>query len=505
MKRIDTARLAEIESVASALRDANGAAADSKLDQLLQTTSPDYVPLLDERLRTLSGGYRPHALRWNDAIAERRVLATRNGPFLLLCEANGHRRQRALQSIGAIPHAIGLGLVMLRLNDWVGHVREEAIRTLQRASLKLDEDTRAACFGLFLGSDDWQRIEPNGRQILSRLFLPIAQHDNTIGCVIGQRSNHAPRWLRRALRTGVWDARLADIARTAVDPRCRHIALRALLSGEARWQRDGTQHRPISVAVERAALIDSGLSDAAPGVRRLAFDAYVRDLADQSDADKVLSRCLFDACEGLVTSAAFWVERRGGNPRELIRARLRTGEILPTSTLSYLGKAGDDADADAVLAIAHKNAGKRKWALFSAVATQDHAKLGEHIQTIAVGSDAAEAKRAVKVLLRRGWRLPHPVLVAWAARPAEFVDRRLMALAQREPPWQRAEIYLRLALEGDSIDWLRPYLDGLVEQSIRHWRPDQSERKILAGLLSALPNDKVEPFARVRWMLDTST
>jgi hypothetical protein len=110
------------------------------------------------------------ATRSRSADIERRLLrGARSGAFVLMCSKNGFERQHALEAVKEVPSAFCLGLLIVRLNDWVKEVQTAACLALDRQAASLRTDHLLECFELYLSSSDWGRMRKAGPRSIACL------------------------------------------------------------------------------------------------------------------------------------------------------------------------------------------------------------------------------------------------------------------------------------------------------------------------------------------------
>lgn len=154
-----------------------------------------------------------------------------------LCSWDGHRREKALRTLGdSAPNKFFLALVLRRLNDWVPQVRQAAEQSLPKLLLGSNPDVVAevVCFTLTHWST-WIRIEASAR---SAVLNAVSKPD--VLTAIKRRlltSAQGPLCtiLNELSRCEVMDSDLFDIAQLAIQPSLRAKALRMLFDSKASW------------------------------------------------------------------------------------------------------------------------------------------------------------------------------------------------------------------------------------------------------------------------------
>jgi hypothetical protein len=133
--------------------------------------------------------------------------------------------------------------------------------------------------------------------------------------------------LRYALRTSAIDVHLDDIARDAVQPSVRAVALETLIEGRAKWPAGygwewidksmglGRQvtifdHRALDVVPSRDLLISRGIRDRSPVVRRVALDGVMRHMLSTREGQDCAALLAEDRSPPVRERAAFILRPR---------------------------------------------------------------------------------------------------------------------------------------------------------------------------------------------------
>ena len=441
------------------------------------------------------------------ATASERLLldATRSGAFVLMCSGDGFKRQRALEAVREVPSGFCLGLLIVRLNDWVEEVRQAARLALDGLAERLKSDLLLECYELYLSSSDWGRMRKVDRVALDRLFGQGVPRDLLMTSIVARRDDRAVTTAERMLRRGEWDSELPTLATTACHWGVRLKALRALFAGEHRWLEHGMRRRPLSTEIDREFLIDQALGDRSASVRLAGLRAYAESLEVRPHARSRLEGLVLDGSAKVASSAAFWLGHAGGDPRTVIREQMGSGAPLAAATLGLLGTVGKPGDDDALLQAANTSVGWTKWTALTAAARLAPGTALPLIEAIALGEHTGEARRAVRTLARLDQGIEFGRLMQWAATPEEFVARNFFVLAHKQVPWRASAIVLNLALHGAPIESLGPHLELILRRSARSWLPNAQERLQLRSMLDRLPVDRLPELLRLRWVLDRSS
>jgi hypothetical protein len=385
---------------------------------------------------------------------------TRSGAFILVCSGNGFERERALEGVRELPNGFCLALTIVRLNDWVDEVRTAARSALLRHAATLDTDVLLQCFELYLASSDWGRMNVADRVACDDLFRRRVSSESLIAAIISSRDDQWLRSMSRMLRRADWDTELLRIANTARHWGVRFKAIQALLRGEHQWADRGRRRRPLSVAIDREALIRQGLEDSSPSIRLTALRAYAETLDIPNEVSRPrFEQLVLDKSAKVVSTAAFWLSRVGGDPAGVLRKHVMSTEPIVPAALSILGTFGKPEDHRALLQVATAHSGRTRWAALSSATQLARSAVLPQIKEIAVGDDTAEATRAVRLLVELGEGLAFEELSLWAKKPEQFADRRYLDLTHKLVPWRALAIILTLPGKPFPIATISPLGD----------------------------------------------
>lgn len=495
--------------------------ADADLCSAFQVTHPDasirFWDITRKRLSTFQGLCGQHVWPWksrhieaNDL--EKRLLATRAGPFVMMCSTNGFERQRALEAIRQQPFVLSglcLALLLIRLNDWADQVAYTARITLESCTTgtEIDLNTLTACFPMYLASADWGRLRTEDRALLDRLFDHDRARQSFLAMLIESTNSLNAKTLNWMLRRPDWDRDLPHIASNARHWNLRLNALRALLSGKYTWKEQGGGERVIDVAHDPGQLVRQAMTDHSPSIRLLGLRAF----AEQRSSDLEAARATFehfvlDPSIKVAICAAFWLRRANGDPAAVIRARISSGPPPTISSLLLLGGVGNAADSPILLQASTRYAGRHKWALLAAAAKLTPDAVIPMLNSVATSIDAddTEARQAVKALTSLGQSLDVEQLMAWTKQPARFLARNFLGMTHRLTPWRTVEVLLALADNGMSDAALESDLMQAAQRTQRGGMTlNLDERNRLLTSLERLPRQNSSAINLLSWSLKT--
>ncbi len=250
--------------------------------------------------------------------------------WLLLFHADGRWREFALDRIADPPCSpFRFIAVTLRLNDWVEQVRTAALDCAHRLFPSTSPAIIAsAATMLLLRRRQWNRWRGEAAILDAALARPevadsLAQH-------IGRgRTRPLARVLAEALRAGLLDRHLPALARTALQPAVRAMALRCLIEGRATWPdgyarqwtnkplglsrrvpvtggRDMLRTEPLDI------LLRLGAADPSPAVRKIVASALIEHCSVASTMPEVVSGLAADKNRAVRERIAFLLSTSAG-------------------------------------------------------------------------------------------------------------------------------------------------------------------------------------------------
>lgn len=450
---------AEAARVARLFPEAWDGAHAEELRAAMAELSPAAVPDLDRALRGRSWGTVA------DAAAPELTLAA-------TCHADGRVRERAVWILAARTDGREIPFLVVRLNDWVGQVRDAARAALRR---RLRSELREAwipVLPLVLALRDQKRAD--------HAWLVSKVEDLLVG------DDGRGAWLSAA---GEKDRRvrraLADIA--SYHPRSVIPSEVSLVD-----DRDGVIAASAARAIARRAAGDTktleGLWRATnPRVRRIALEALLRF---PRDGDALAIEAAFDSDRTVRELGRFELAKRGTDARALYRSAIRvTGNRDRVNVLRALADVAEEEDAGAFRALLADPRARLRALAVSVLARWDAPSLFTRID-----DPSPRVVRAVVAVLFTEARLLD--LEALWTRIAEApIPTALGALhiATNLGPWRALEITARAA----GLD--RPVL----ADSARAWFSRLACKQIFAAPTPAESADLRATFAATRGRLDT--
>ncbi|MBW8640007.1 hypothetical protein K1W69_22620 [Hoeflea sp. WL0058] len=228
-----------------------------------------------------------------------RLGALRSSPFqqirnmpdlawLYLFHGSGYVREASLSSIQTAPlSAFEYAAIAYRLNDWVAQVRDAALDCAERVLGKADPAI-AAEFAFksldLIGSRG--RMSAKAKDFIYSVILKPDVLLPLRNRILSERTSFVGRTFRSLLPHPEFDDHLQIIACQAVSPSARAIAMRTLLSGEAKWvvgydmnhdfiRSPRFEVRPVSTEFGYEGLLSEAASDNASAVRKVAADMLI--------------------------------------------------------------------------------------------------------------------------------------------------------------------------------------------------------------------------------------
>ncbi|SFL19966.1 HEAT repeat domain-containing protein [Lysobacter sp. cf310] len=276
--------------------------------------------------------------------------------FIQGCDRDGRLRQRALQTMRKHPGRLATALALIRCDDWVPQVRDEAMALLTDIVDREGSEPLFELGGLLLSLRGRQRIQARAWPELIEPAL--------------RRTASATRW--RVISSGDARARALAYAYTldAEPDRAHELGLYAITDidpANARWALD-------AVAPRLPALLHHGLARAGllhPQARIRA--QAVRMLhAEQADTRALLEQRILDSAAAPRGAATYLLRNRHGvDPLPLWRAALENGSAAQArAALQALADHGQPEDAARLLPwLQHRAGAVRAVALRALVRT----------------------------------------------------------------------------------------------------------------------------------------
>jgi hypothetical protein len=235
------------------------------------------------------------------------VKTIRNIEYIFLFHGNGYLRQAALEKItGPLPASFIVAAIIMRLDDWVGEVRQAALDCAERTLPRTDSAILSGA-SLFLLQGLYSRVRWGAAlPLLQSVFTrPEVAHDLFAIFLKTQRGSTA-RLLRISLQWPWIDEFLPVLARKAFLPSVRQIATQALISGKASWpagferewidkslgiskRRTAFEHRKLSHNLEPETLAAQAARDRSALVRKIAADALIQNRPQLRNSDSIIA------------------------------------------------------------------------------------------------------------------------------------------------------------------------------------------------------------------------
>ena len=247
---------------------------------------------------------------------------------LFIFHRDGRLREAALLRLsGGLPNSFLFAAVAWRLNDWAPPVRAAAVLCARRCfPATAPAVVAATAKALLVRRLTWVRWA-HERQPLDEAFDRADVTKYLASIFIQTRTGPVATMLRHALSRPAIDIYLDEIARRAVQPTVRAVALETLIDRRAKWPIGyawewidksmglrrrviAFDNRGIDIATSRGALITRGVHDRSALVRRVALDAVMRHLPGTSEGQEYAAKLAEDRSSSVRERAAF-VLRRG--------------------------------------------------------------------------------------------------------------------------------------------------------------------------------------------------
>jgi hypothetical protein len=240
---------------------------------------------------------------------------------ILVFEGDGRVRAAALRKMdGPCRTAFDAAVVLYRLNDWAAPVRRVAAHCAAR---RFPNTPPAILAESLLGLADRQhlraRASDHGAVLATLMDRPEIRRAMSMR-IAGMTDGAVSAPMDQMARNPTFDAELEAWARSARLPQVRARALKALVEGEVRWHaghlkpqwvRENRrikpfETRPLTVTVDRQALLLDATTDRSPLVRRTASTVLVRYRNELPNWRELAERLRSDANPS-VRERAEWV------------------------------------------------------------------------------------------------------------------------------------------------------------------------------------------------------
>ena len=246
--------------------------------------------------------------------------------YLFIFHNDGYLREAALNKImGKLDAPFFVVAIAWRLNDWVEPVRRAAAKCGARTFPETSDDVIArAALGLHLQRFCWGRWGGE-REILEQALGRPGVAERLAALLANGSAAPLSRVLREALRQDGLDPHLERIARTAVQPAVRALAVRTLLSGRAEWT-DGfewkwidkssgerrrvpkVEKRQVRRTISPDGMMGAAAADPFVAVRKVAIDQLIREPLLFVDHHKIAAGLARDRNPSIRERATFALE-----------------------------------------------------------------------------------------------------------------------------------------------------------------------------------------------------
>jgi len=264
-----------------------------------------------------------------------RLGALRSSPFqqirnmpdlawLYLFHGSGYVREASLSSIKTAPlSAFEYAAIAYRLNDWVAQVRDAALDCAERVLGKADPAISAefAFKSLdLIGSR--RRMNAKAKEFLYSVVLKPDVLLSLRNRIMSDRTSFVGRTLRSLLPYSEFDDHLYITACQAVSPSARAIAVRTLLSGEAKWvvgydmnhdfrRSPRFEVRPVSIEFDYEGLLSAAACDNASAVRKVAADMLIANRRKATARmDEIAGRLAVDRSAAVRSRIDYYLRQR---------------------------------------------------------------------------------------------------------------------------------------------------------------------------------------------------
>lgn len=423
--------------------------------ELIERHDPRFVVSITDKLRGVVDEAANRAIGWRTLrqptagvtqFVERLVAASPLTALPLTTSASGYLRQAALAVAEAPLGPFSLALLVNRLNDWVGNVRQTAELRLQLLSIK--PDIAAECIEYLWQFEEFGRASAIGREIVSALVRSDAVAASVRATLLANSDDRTVRLVRHLLRTNALDEDLATLATQHKHPRVRALAAKTALEGVFSWRNATLQKRSVAISLDRTQLALPLLADRSVDVQSLALQHLSQNMEDQAALEAILRRYLTHPRRKLAELAQWRLNKLDIDWLDWLRQEF---ERQPTPALARtLGRVGTRVDGESIWKVAAQQDERSRLALSFAAARLAQTDAVELCQRIALDdADITLARSAASVLLDAGEPISVDRLLAAAQSAATtFSARGLYAHIRRHALIRQLLIFCQLELSG---------------------------------------------------------
>ncbi|MFO7906876.1 MAG: HEAT repeat domain-containing protein [Pirellulaceae bacterium] len=319
--------------------DAERLSAAQAVHSLVEATSPEDLPWLDEEIRSWSWSYGRRE-SWSQ-LNPSEVRKTSFPPEfetsvfgLMSCHPNGRVREAAVKRLGTSAHPEALRFLLVRLNDWVPNIRQTALQIVHnRLEGPIDPfvpnlylvsrlaECQRADFSEFIRAVAQKLVLPEHVDVLFRLIEQgsWSAARQWFAVVLSLPGDHHSRFIRAGLKS-------SDIV----------VRLRSVQSAPNMLRED-----------ELASLLTEVRQNKLAAVRLQALSAYVDHFPNA--APGALRESLLDRSASVREFARFYLRKAGENGfADYYRKALQDDKTVRVALLG-LGETGNETDLPLVL------------------------------------------------------------------------------------------------------------------------------------------------------------
>lgn len=410
--------------------------AAAAIDQIVASSGVMELAELDRAVREISEWRGPQIGAKNLRAVSRGFIGTLG---VISFNASGYVREAAVRALAAFESSQALPFLLIRLNDWVPAVREQAKAAVLRYVRPSDATAIIRCLPLLLRLKQQRRGEH--QEVVDALLGILLEAENREALLDGLRSsdNATRRSVFRMMADRQDDGLLAVLREglRSDDTVVRLMAVRGL--------------RGHLAGFELQEALEPLLCDRFMPLRREALYGFVEKLPEQ--AVKHLNDALFDRHAPIRDLARFYLRRVGeADFSSLYRTKLvGTGSGLSVA-VAGLGETGTADDALLLLPFLKHSDPRVRWAAVRAIGRLDSERYDDEMLAALSDTSARVAKAAREIVVLRRYLLTSerlwPIFQKATVRHVRRVALSLMA----ELPWWESAPLLVSAAGSDDED-----------------------------------------------------
>ena len=359
----------------------NNPPSDIKLEHLFDNLNPRRIIPLSDKMRNAFWRVPPSPLinqRYSSVDLIKSIKKLPSSAPIMSVSADGYVREVAVRYWPRINNSFELGLLLLRLNDWVKPIRQAAITKIEEfISMPADKsgltpETLLGCMDLILDSKRFGRSKEIEFRVLNQLTNINGAPQALSDFILNSPLDKAPRYLKLGLQKGILTDALHKISLDGKHTQSRQVALKALLNDEYVWKKARNKllrryeedelppkknRRAIIHNTDKVELLTKALNDSSPPIIRVALDFIINTKPKVLHSEQTYRRFVQSKRMSISERAIYGLRSLGLDYIDELRTNLRT-HPLPQQSLNLLARYGN-ADDGALICLLYTSPSPR--------------------------------------------------------------------------------------------------------------------------------------------------